>query len=168
MSNGLLERPVVKTRPIERAPQPKRAARSMDRVATPPRFSDFDAPVALPTREQEVRVANRRRRRTVLGNLVAGVALFGVTSFMAFGISTLSAQVMVEKARQEGISARSRTAQAERQIEGLQDRVAALASPSRVATWAPNAGFVSSEQLVDPRAVPEVDRAPKTLVAQRD
>ena len=172
MSNALLERPVVDNRSVETAPLPKRVARTTTKVssrtANPPRFSDFDAPVVLPTREQEAQVKVRRKRRTALGNVIASAALFGIATFMAYSASTLAAQVAVEKSRQDGIVARGRTAQAERQTEVLQERVSGLSARGRVASWAPNAGFVSSEMLVDPNAVPEVGRAPKTLVAQRD
>lgn len=75
----------------------------------------------------------------------AALALFVVAVFFA---SSLAGQVMVEKARRDGLRAVGRAREAAKEVALLRDKVQAMTQASAVDNWAQENGFVSPDSLV--------------------
>ncbi len=88
----------------------------------------------------------RRRGKTIAkSNLTA--ANFAVIVGVTYLISSLSGQVMVEKARREGIAASARAAEARKVVDELSQRLASLRDLPAVEAWAKTHKFFLPDQL---------------------
>lgn len=72
---------------------------------------------------------------------------FSCIAIFAFFVSSLCGQVMVEKARREGIKALSRAVDARKEEASLRRRIDSLSSLSSIDDWARTHGFVSPESV---------------------
>jgi hypothetical protein len=87
---------------------------------------------------------------------------FCVLAASTYLVSSMSGQVMVEKARRDGITAQRRATEAKRAEAGLRSRINELTGFSNLEAWALAHGFVASDQP----SLPSGDTA--TRVAQLD
>jgi len=119
---------------------------------------------AIPaSRPIAVRSQTKRRaksRSKVFTNIVGGVTLFGAVALTTFLVSSMAGQVMVEKARREGISAQRRAIDAKRVEGGLRVRINELTGFTAMDNWALSHGFVAPDR-------PAVPSEEVTRVAQR-
>lgn len=86
-------------------------------------------------------------RPSVASNSFGRVIAFGALSLAVFFSSSLAGQVMVEKARREGMRAVQRAKDATKEEALLRDKVQALTRESAIDAWATANGFVALEAL---------------------
>ncbi|HWA84297.1 MAG TPA: hypothetical protein VG820_12710, partial [Fimbriimonadaceae bacterium] len=79
--------------------------------------------------------------------LTKSATLVAVTLAVFFA-SSLSGQVMVEKARRDGLRAVGRAKDAAKEVALLRQSVQDMTQPSRIDAWAEENGFVSPDSLV--------------------
>lgn len=118
--------PVFRPEPVVRTPEVRRP------VATP-------APQAKPKAK-----ARRKAKRKI--NVGARVAVFSTLALVSFMVNSMAGNVMVEKARREGIQAAQRTREARNVQAALTRQVMALSSADASADWARSRGFVAPDQ----------------------
>ena len=83
------------------------------------------------------------------------MGFLGVTA-VAFSAFSLAGQVMVEKARREGISATARAQSSARDIADLRAEVQDLSSSKSIDDWATANGFVPTESAPKATGVVQV------------
>lgn len=94
------------------------------------------------TRRQPVRkVKTQKRASAIIGHAVGFVLVTGIT----FSSLSLVGQVMVEKARRDGIRASQRALTASREIATLREEVQDLSSSQSINDWATANGFVPTD-----------------------
>lgn len=99
--------------------------------------------------------AVRPRPRSQAKTKTAAVALGRTMAFLVLASATyltssMAGQVMVEKARRDGISAQRRAAEAKRAEVSLRARINELTGFSNLDSWATAHGLVASEQPIIP------------------
>lgn len=111
--------------------------------------------------------ASRRKARTqarartnVWGSILGGAALFAVVAVATFLASSMAGQVMVEKARREGISAQRRASDARRAEAALRSRISELTGFTAMENWALSHGYIAPDR-------PNPTSQEVTRVAQR-
>ena len=103
-------------------------------------------PIIVPKPRPELRV-EQGVKPAVSTNVLSRCIAFGVLTLGVYFVSSLSGQVMVEKARREGMSAVTRAKDAVKEESTLRERVQALTRSSAVDTWAQENGFLSPDKL---------------------
>lgn len=105
-------------------------------------------PIIVTRPKPQLRVEQGVRPRTRT-NVLAKVVVFGVLTASVFFASSLAGQVMVEKARRDGIRATERLKSAAKEEAILRDRVLSMTRESAIATWAQENGFTAPEALAE-------------------
>lgn len=123
-------------------------ATSEERALPAPRVRHLpsERPIARPS-VRPVRAT--RRKANVTGRLVT----LAFVALLSFGVSSLSGQVMLEKARHEKAAAVARTKEAQRAEVALREKLDDLTSADRIAEWASAHGFMPAD--VSPAPVPK-------------
>ena len=104
------------------------------------------APVAVPVPATPAKSRRKAVARARAQERIAGKAIvFMLLAIASFGASSMSGQVMAEKARQDGYQASKRAQAAEDQEKVLQNEIATLLRPATIDEWAANNGFVSAD-----------------------
>src|SRR5207245_1881150 len=80
-----------------------------------------------------------------VSTLVGQMACFAIVTGIAFSTLSLAGQVMVEKARRDGIRATARARQTSRDIAELRGQVQDLSSSRSIDEWAAANGFISAQ-----------------------
>jgi hypothetical protein len=101
-------------------------------------------------RQQVARIQTRKRT----SNLVSTSACFVAVSAITFCSLSLVGQVMVEKARRDGIRASARARAAANQVAELRGNIQALVSAGGIEAWAIEQGFIPVDALPVAKAVP--------------
>lgn len=97
------------------------------------------------------RPQTRRKAKANVASIVVGrVLLFLVVGSTTYLSSSLGGQVMVEKARREGIVAQRRATEATRSEAGLRSRINELTGFTNLEHWADAHGFIAPDQLSIP------------------
>jgi len=122
-------------------------------------------PIIVPKPRPELRVEQGVKPAVGTNVLTRSIA-FCVLTLSIYFVSSLSGQVMVEKARREGLSAVTRAKDAVKEEAMLREKVQALTRASAVDTWAEENGFVAPEALS--AQVPADSDAEKSANAQAD
>lgn len=128
---------------VEPAPRTRTAPRTLPRFPEP-------IIIELPrtkTRRGKVRKTQTKRASTIVGQAVSFVLVTGV----AFSSLSLAGQVMVEKARRDGIRATARARQSSRDIAAIRADVQELTSSRSIDEWAAANGFIPTESA--PKAI---------------
>jgi hypothetical protein len=123
---------------IERPIRPVRAVYVADFVSDP-----IAVPVIVPRHRARSRARSRAKTidiAAVLGGTIAFVIVAGLTCFAA----SLMGNVMVEKARRDGIGSMERARFAARESAALREEVQALTSPKAIDDWAQAKGLVAA------------------------
>jgi hypothetical protein len=94
-------------------------------------------------------------RPAVASKVIAKTALFGVIALSCYFSSSLAGQVMVEKARRDGLRSVERSKAAVKEESLLRQSVLSMTQASAVATWAEQNHFIPPEELVAEAASPE-------------
>lgn len=119
---------------------------------------------AIPaTRSIDVRTRTKRtaKSRSKSASLLASrMLVFSVVAFCTYLASSMAGQVMVEKARRDGIAAQRRATDAKRTEGGLRSRINELTGFTAMDTWALGHGFVAPDR-------PSLPSQEVTRVAQR-
>lgn len=110
-------------------------------------------PVTRTTRRRPAHAVGQAKGIQVSERAKNKVTLFMIVAGVAYLVSSLSGQVMVEKARRDGISASRRAEDARKVVAELSKRLDALTSLGAVDEWARNHSFLAPDQLVG--SVPE-------------
>ena len=98
--------------------------------------------------EREAALPRRRARSRVRPSvLVEKATLFLAVTVITCAASSLSGQIMVEKARREGLRAQERASVAQRSEAALRIQVNKLASAPAIEIWAQEHGFVTVDSL---------------------
>jgi hypothetical protein len=98
--------------------------------------------VSRPKTELRVEVG----AKPAVGSIVlARAALFGVVTLSIFFSSSLAGQVMVEKARRDGLHAVVRAKEATKEEAMLREQVLSMKRSSAIDTWAQENRFVAPE-----------------------
>lgn len=93
----------------------------------------------------------RSRRRSALGVAIATrAAWFGILVAVTYLASSLSGNVMMEKARREGLRAQDRAQAAQKAEFVLRQSIDAMTGLSALHDWALGHGFKAPEQLAQP------------------
>jgi hypothetical protein len=87
-------------------------------------------------------------RPSVVSKAFANVVVFSALSLSFFFSSSLAGQVMVEKARREGLSSTQRAKLAVKEESLLRERVQSITRASAIAAWAEQNHFIPPEELV--------------------
>ena len=87
-------------------------------------------------------------RPAVASKVIARSALFGVIALSCFFSSSLAGQVMVEKARRDGLRSIERSRTVAREESLLRQSVQSITQASAIATWAEQNHFIPPEELV--------------------
>jgi hypothetical protein len=146
MSAVVIDRPNVETNLVDRPLVGRSHARVQSRLApkAPTR------PQVKPKPEVHVRVRIQERKRSRTNPVAAGLC-YAVAFFLIFALtaaaSGLGGQVMMEKARREGLRAKERAAAARSAEKLLQNRLEELTSVASVQEWATANGFEAADGL---------------------
>lgn len=93
------------------------------------------------------RTGTRTRAKSNTGAVVLGRFItFVVLSSVTYLGSSMAGQVMVEKARREGIVAQRRAREAKRSEAGLRSRINELTGFTNLESWATAHGFIAADQ----------------------
>ena len=103
-------------------------------------------PIIVPRPKPQLRV-EQGVRPAVGSKVLARSALFGALTLSVFFASSLAGQVMVEKARRDGMHAVQRAKDAVKEESLLREQVQSMTRSSAVDTWAQEHGFVAPEAL---------------------
>jgi len=107
----------------------------IERPSLQPRPSQ--RPKSKPRVHVRVQVTERRQARTNPALFIATRAIvFGVICLFTYATSSLAGQVMVEKARRQGIAAKERAIEARRAEATIRERVDSLTSARSIEEWA--------------------------------
>lgn len=123
---------------IEPVVEPSPISRPLPRIPAP-------IIIELPrtrTHRQPVRRVKTQKR---VSSLVAQTVSFVLVTGIAFSTCSLMGQVMVEKARRDGIRASDRARSASRDIAALRQDVQDLSSSQSIDGWATSNGFVPTD-----------------------
>ncbi|HVT13437.1 MAG TPA: hypothetical protein VHE55_14315 [Fimbriimonadaceae bacterium] len=104
-------------------------------------------PIIVTRPKPQLRVEQGTAPSTASRVLSRSAALASVTLAVFFA-SSLAGQVMVEKARRDGLHAVGRARDAAKEVALLRQSVQDMTQPSRVDEWAQENGFVSPDSLV--------------------
>lgn len=107
-------------------------------------------PIGRPLKGRSERREQARRRSEAWGNIANSAALFICIAGTVYLVSSMVGQVMVEKARREGIRAASRSIEAKKAESMIRRHVEALTSLSAVDEWASAHGFLAPDKQVQP------------------
>lgn len=129
---------------IEPVVEPSPISRPLPRLPAP-------IIIELPRTRIQRQPVRRVKTQKRVSALVAQTASFLVVAGLAFSTCSLVGQVMVEKARRDGIRASDRARIASRDIAALREDVQDLSSSQSIDDWATANGFVPT------------DSAPKTV-----
>lgn len=88
-------------------------------------------------------------RPSAISRIATKSVVFGVMTLSIFFASSLAGQVMVEKARRDGIRAAERLKAATKEEAILRDRVLSMTRSSSVSAWAQENGFVSLDTVAE-------------------
>ena len=138
--------PIVEPAPSTRT-RTRTAPRTTTRVA--PRFPEpiiIELPTVRPRTGRSKKAKTQKRVSTIVGQ----VASFAVITGIAFSTLSLAGQVMVEKARRDGIRATARARQTSREIADLRGEVQDLASSRSIDDWAAANGYLPTEATPQP------------------
>ena len=138
---------------VEPAPSTRTRTRTAPR--TTPRFPEpiiIELPSPKTHRGRVKKVQAKKRVSSVIGQ----VASFAIIAGISFGTISLAGQVMVEKARREGIRAMERARQTSRDIAELRGEVQDLASSRSIDDWAAANGFIPTESVPKATGVNQV------------
>jgi hypothetical protein len=105
-------------------------------------------PIIVTRPKPQLRVEQGVRPRAA-SSVLAKTVVFGVLTLGVFFSSSLAGQVMVEKARRDGIRATERLKAAAKEEAILRDRVLSMTRESAITAWAQENGFVSPELLAE-------------------
>jgi hypothetical protein len=110
---------------------------------------------AIPVyREQYLTRSKHRPRGRTKSGVGAAVMARATWFFIILGVtflaSSLSGNVMMEKARREGLRAQDRAQAAKKAEAGLRQSIDAMTGMTAVGDWALAHGFRAPEQLVQP------------------
>jgi|GEM_PF-2419979 len=103
--------------------------------------------IARPKAKPELRV-EQGTRPSVLTLILSRAALFTLLTLGIFFASSLAGQVMVEKARRDGLRAVERNKAAIKDVARIRDRVQELTSSAAIQQWAEINHFIPPEGLV--------------------
>lgn len=123
---------------IEPAPRTRTAPRTLPRFPEP---IIIELPRPKIHRGRVKKVQAKKRASTVLGQAIS----FCVVTGIAFSTISLAGQVMVEKARRDGIRANARARQTSRDIAELRGDVQELSSTRSIDEWAAANSFIPTE-----------------------
>jgi hypothetical protein len=125
---------------IEHAP----VTRTRTAPRTLPRFPEpiiIELPTVRTRKGRSKKAQTQKRVSTLVGQL----ASFTVMTGIAFSTLSLAGQVMVEKARRDGIRATYRARQTSREIADLRGQVQELSSSRSIDDWAAANGFIATD-----------------------
>jgi hypothetical protein len=105
-------------------------------------------PIIVTRPKPQLRVEQGVRPST-LSRVASRAVVFGVLTVGVFFASSLAGQVMVEKARRDGIRASQRLKSASKEQAILRDRVLSMTRASSVSAWAQENGFVSLDTVAE-------------------
>ncbi len=100
--------------------------------------------IARPKPQLRVEVGTRP---SVGSKATARTVIFGVLMFSVFFSSSLAGQVMVEKARREGMRMIERSRATSKEVGLLRDQVQSMTRASAIDAWAQANGLVAPEAL---------------------
>ena len=123
---------------IEPVVEPSPISRPLPRLPAP---IIIELPRTKIQRQPVRRVKAQRRVSALVGQTVSFVVVAGI----AFSTFSLMGQVMVEKARRDGIRASERALSASRDIAALRQDVQDLSSSQSIDDWATSNGFVPTD-----------------------
>ena len=123
---------------VEPAPRTRTAPRTLPRLPEP---IIIELPVKRTQRGRVKQTETQKQASTLLGQVVG----FMVVAGLAYGACSLIGQVMVEKARRDGIRATARAQAAARDIAQLRADVQDLSSSKSISDWAAANGFIPIE-----------------------
>lgn len=131
---------------VEPAPRTRTAPRTTTRTAprTAPRFPEpiiIELPRTRTRKGRGKKVQAQKRVSTLMGQ----IASFAIVAGISFSTMSLGGQVMVEKARRDGIRATARARQTSREIADLRAEVQDLGSSRSIDDWAAANGFIPTE-----------------------
>jgi hypothetical protein len=92
---------------------------------------------------------------------VVSTASFAAVAALTFCSFSLVGQVMVEKARRDGIRATTRARGAANQVAEARLEIQKLVSPAAVDEWATVNGFVPVDAAPMAKAVPQIGSLPR-------
>lgn len=137
--------PIVETAPSTRT-RTRTAPRITTRTAprTAPRFPE---PIIIELPQIRTRKGRSKKAKTQkrVSTIVGQIASFAIVAGISFSTLSLAGQVMVEKARRDGIRATSRARQTSREIADLRAEVQDLGSSRSIDDWAAANGFIPTE-----------------------
>ena len=110
----------------------------------------IELPRTRAPRQQVTRIQTRKRTSNVISTAVSFATIAAVT----FCSMSLVGQVMVEKARRDGIRASGRAREAASRVAELRTQVQDVMSPGAIEAWALQQGFVPLDALPVAKAVP--------------
>ncbi|HTQ09619.1 MAG TPA: hypothetical protein VMI31_06065 [Fimbriimonadaceae bacterium] len=111
--------------------------------------------IARPKAKPELRV-EQGTRPSILSLLLAKAVLFAMLTLGIYFASSLAGQVMVEKARRDGLRAVERNQAASKEVAFLRDQVQAITDSSAIASWAELNHMIPPEGLVAQTDAPPV------------
>ena len=144
---------------VEPAPRTRTAPRPTTRTA--PRIAPrFPEPIIIELPSVRTRKGRSKKAKTQkrVSTIVGQVATFAVITGIAFSTISLAGQVMVEKARRDGIRATALARQTSREIADLRGEVQDLASSRSIDDWAAANGYVPTEAT--PQIIGAIQSAP--------
>jgi len=103
--------------------------------------------IARPKAKPELRV-EQGTKPSVLTLILSRAVLFALLTLGIFFASSLAGQVMVEKARRDGLRAVERNKAATKEVALIRESVQALTSSTAIQAWAERNGFIPPEGLV--------------------
>ena len=131
---------------VEPAPSTRTRTRTAPRTTTrtAPRFPEpiiIELPQIRTRKGRSKKAKTQKRVSTVVGQ----IASFAIVAGISFSTLSLAGQVMVEKARRDGIRATARARQTSREIADLRAEVQDLGSSRSIDDWAAANGFIPTE-----------------------
>ena len=123
---------------IEPVVEPSPISRPLPRLPAP-------IIIELPRTKIQRQPIRRVKTQKRVSALVAQSASFVVVTGIVFSTFSLMGQVMVEKARRDGIRASERARSASRDIAALRQDVQNLSSSQSIDDWATSNGFVPTD-----------------------
>lgn len=109
-------------------------------------------PIVITRPRPDLRV-EQGGRVSVASTVGAKAMQFGLMTLCIFLCSSLAGQVMVEKARRDGLKATSRAKDAGKAESLLRAQIQELTSTAAVDAWAQTHGYFAPEVLADPSLV---------------
>ena len=135
---------------VEPAPsRPASRPRTLPRVPEP---VIIELPIKRIQRGRVKQSQTQKRVSTIAGQLVGFTVITGI----AFASFSLAGQVMVEKARRDGIRANARALQSSRDIAELRGEVQDLSSSRSISDWAAASGFIPIDSAPEATGVIQV------------